>query len=168
MGDRNFRRSVFLMIEHSRSGAIGLVLNQATKTTTQELFPEWGSRTNSIPEVFVGGPVEPNSCLALGRFIGETSEPHHFIFSNVGIIDLGSDPDMLPESLTEMKIFSGYSGWSPMQLDSELAADAWFVVEADPFDVFSSNHHELWSLVLRRQKGPMAWLANYPEDPKLN
>ncbi len=55
-----------------------------------------------------------------------------------------------------------------MQLDSELAADAWFVVEADPFDVFSSNHHELWSLVLRRQKGPMAWLANYPEDPKLN
>ncbi len=168
MGDQNFKRSVVLMIEHTHDGAIGLVLNQATDTTTQEILPEWSLYANPIPEIFIGGPVEPNSCLALGRFLGEIDTGHQFIFANVGIIDLSSDPDNLPDSLSEMKIFSGYSGWGPMQLDSELAVDAWFVVDADPFDVFSSNHDELWSLVLRRQKGPMAWLANYPEDPKLN
>ncbi len=168
MGDQNFERSVVLIIDHSRSGAVGLVLNRATETTTEELLPDWFTHANPIPEIFKGGPVEPNSCLALGRFLGETSNGHHFVFANVGIIDLSSDPKMLPDAVSEVKVFSGYSGWGPMQLDSELAADAWFVVDADPFDVFSSNHHELWSIVLRRQDGPMAWLSNYPKNPKLN
>ena len=168
MGDRNFERSVVLMIEHSKSGAVGLVLNHITKTTTQEVLPDWHTYANPIPEIFRGGPVEPNSCLALGRFLGGATSNFHFVFANVGVIDLSTDPKMLPEAISEIKIFSGYSGWGPMQLDSELAADAWFVVEADPFDVFSSSHHDLWSLVLRRQEGPMAWLANYPKNPKLN
>ena len=81
MGDRNFERSVVLMIEHTNTGAVGLVLNQATKTTTQEILPEWAPYTSAIPEIFIGGPVEPNSCLALGRFVGETTEDHRFIFS---------------------------------------------------------------------------------------
>jgi len=168
MGDQNFERSVVLMIEHSRSGAVGLVLNRATEITTQEILPNWHAHADPISEIFKGGPVEPNSCLALGRFLGETSNDYHFVFANVGIIDLSSDPKTLPNAVSEIKVFSGYSGWGPMQLDSELAADAWFVVEADPFDVFSSNHHDLWSIVLRRQEGPMAWLANYPNNPKLN
>ena len=168
MGDQNFERSVVLMIDHAQHGAVGLVLNRPTQIPIAEFLPEWTSNSSLIHTIFEGGPVEPDSFLALGRFIGEANNDRHYVFANVGIIDLGTDPLVLPPTVSEIKIFSGYSGWGPMQLDSELASDAWFVVEADPFDIFSSNHQELWSMVLRRQEGPMAWLSNYPSDPRLN
>jgi putative transcriptional regulator len=71
-------------------------------------------------------------------------------------------------TIDQVRMFAGYSGWGPRQLDSELAADAWFIVDADPLDAFFSEPSNLWSAVLRRQPGPMAWLANYPIDPRMN
>ena len=55
-----------------------------------------------------------------------------------------------------------------MQLEAELAANAWFVVDVDPQDMFRVKTEDLWSMVLRRQTGTMSWLSNYPPDPRMN
>jgi putative transcriptional regulator len=67
-----------------------------------------------------------------------------------------------------LRVFVGYSGWAPGQLEDELAKGAWFVVEALPSDPFASDPSALWSDVLRRQRGRLAIFASYPEDPSVN
>jgi putative transcriptional regulator len=66
------------------------------------------------------------------------------------------------------RVFVGYAGWSPGQIEAELHEEAWIVVAAEPDDVFSDAPAELWSRVLRRQGGALALLATLPPDPSLN
>jgi putative transcriptional regulator len=66
------------------------------------------------------------------------------------------------------RVFVGYAGWSPGQIESELDEESWIVVPAEADDVFSDDPDDLWSAVLRRQGGQLALLATLPPDPSLN
>jgi len=168
MGDPNFERSVVLMLEHNASGALGLVLNRHSDAEVGEMFPAWAGLAAAPDLFFFGGPVSPESVICLGRAVGETTDDFRAAIGSVGPLDLHLDPPDLGMTIDQVRMFAGYSGWGPRQLESELAADAWFVVDADPLDAFFSEPSNLWSAVLRRQPGPMAWLANYPIDPRMN
>lgn len=168
LGDPNFERSVVLMLEHDETSALGLVLNNPTHTDVGEMLPQWAPLASRPEKFFLGGPVSPESVICLGASIGGDHETFHHVVGNVGTVDLNLSIDELGLELTHIRVFAGYSGWGPRQLEAELAVDAWFVVDADPHDAFMSDPDELWSMVLRRQKGPMAWLANYPHDPRMN
>ena len=65
-------------------------------------------------------------------------------------------------------MFAGYAGWGAGQLEEELAADAWWAIEAAEEDVFSEDPSQLWKRVLRRQGGALAITSAYPPDPSLN
>lgn len=168
LGDPNFDRSVVLMIEHDAESALGLVLTDPTETEVAEMLPQWAPLVSPPDVFFLGGPVSYESVICLGGAIGGSDESFHRVVGNVGTVDLNQGPDDYPVDLQEIRVFAGYSGWGPGQLEAELAMDAWFVVDADPHDPFMSTPQDLWSMVLARQPGPMAWLANYPIDPSLN
>ena len=78
----------------------------------------------------------------------------------------GVDPDDLPAS--RVRVFAGYSGWGPGQLEAELAEPAWIVAPAEPADVFAADPDELWRRVLRRKGGKFSLIATMPYDPTLN
>jgi putative transcriptional regulator len=67
-----------------------------------------------------------------------------------------------------MRVFSGYAGWDGGQLESEVDAGAWLVLDLLPGDPFAAEPARLWSIVLRRQGGLLAAVATYPADPSLN
>ena len=67
-----------------------------------------------------------------------------------------------------VRVFSGHAGWAPGQLEGEIEAGAWFVVDSHPDDALSSEPLELWRGVLRRQEGRVALYASFPADPALN
>jgi putative transcriptional regulator len=67
-----------------------------------------------------------------------------------------------------LRLFSGYSGWGPGQLDGELAAGVWQVVDAGPDDVLCADPGTLWRSILRRQGGRSASLGLFPDDPSVN
>lgn len=171
IGDPNFDRSVILMIEHSDEGALGVVLNNPSDTAVAEMLPDWAPLATGPSVFFFGGPVSPESVIGLGRMAPGTApadEGTQFVVGNVTTIDLHLTPDSSAGHIEQVRLFAGYSGWGPGQLDAELALDAWFVVDADDNDVFNTEPGELWSFVFARQPGPMSWLANYPIDPSLN
>jgi len=66
------------------------------------------------------------------------------------------------------RIFAGYSGWGVEQLEKEIEEGAWYVVDALPVDPFRADAADLWRLVLRRQRGPLALVSTFPADPSLN
>ena len=70
--------------------------------------------------------------------------------------------------IEQLRIFAGYAGWGPGQLEEEMELGAWWAIEAEPGDVFSDDPADLWKRVLRRQGGVLAIAAASPLDPSLN
>ena len=90
------------------------------------------------------------------------------LVGNIGTVDLARPPDEIPLALESVRVFAGYAGWGPRQLDVEVARNDWFVVDALPGDMFTSDPESLWRDVLRRQRGEIAMAANFPLDPSSN
>jgi putative transcriptional regulator len=155
-----FRRAVVLVIEHNEQGAFGLVLNRPSETTVGEAAPELGDLIGAEHVIHVGGPVAPNAVTAVGDHVnpGDSSK---LVVGTVGMVDIEQPPE-----LSRLRVFAGYAGWGPGQLDSELEVEAWIVDPVHPDDPFHQG--DLWSLALSRKGGEFALLARMPEDPSLN
>jgi putative transcriptional regulator len=170
LGDPNFDRSVVLMIEHNDDGALGVVLNRPTDLEVDAVLSEWADLAAAPPVLYMGGPVEQNGVLALGR----RRDPHAEVpgwtrvLGDVGTVDLHLEPDEVGASLDGIRFFAGYSGWGGGQLEAELDEGAWLVVPAVSDDVFAPDPDTMWRSVLRRQGGKVSMLADFPAHPSLN
>lgn len=170
MEDPNFRRSVVLVLEHAPAGAVGVVLNRPSVAPVEMVAPGWESLCAGPQVVFVGGPVQPETAICLGRMPAPESRPGaSHLFGAVGSVDLGMEPGLVAPAVSAVRVFAGYSGWGPGQLDQELEAGGWFVLRRDDSDIFSARPEGLWRQVLRRQRrSSLAILANFPERSELN
>ncbi len=167
MVDRNFSRTVVLMMEHSPEGAVGLVLNRPTEADLLDHLPGWWSVAVDPRVVFVGGPVGGGGGIGLARGVGSAPLEGWPEVLGVRAVDLGTEPGEGSPGL-EARVFTGYSGWGPGQLESELESNGWFVVDALADDVFTHQPERLWEEVLQRAGGRYAWFATYPPDPRMN
>jgi putative transcriptional regulator len=168
--DPNFERTVVLLVAHEEGGALGVVLNRATEVAVGEVLGSWGSVATEPAVVFEGGPVQPEAAICLARVRNGTADMRGFsrVEGTIGTVDLSSDPDSMRENLVEVRVFAGYAGWSPGQLEEEINSGSWLTFKALPSDAFTARPDDLWSMVLRRQGGMYAALAFYPSDPTLN
>jgi putative transcriptional regulator len=151
-----FRRSVVYVVEHSAEGSLGVVLNRPTSTPVAEVLPPWGDLVAPPETAFEGGPVQQDGALCLADSGAGA----------VDLVDLDGDPEALRGS--PLRVFVGYAGWSPGQLDDELAECAWWAVPGSVRDVFTREPWDLWARVLRRQQAALALVSTYPDDPTLN
>jgi putative transcriptional regulator len=176
IGDPNFDRTVVLLLDHGDDGALGLVLNRPTDVAVGESLPQWADLVGPPAVVFVGGPVEQAAAIGLGRPLDTpaTEDPPWSPIpsgrSGVGplvTVDLGADPGP-GAALASVRVFVGYAGWGPGQLEAELDQEAWVVARPRPDDLWGADPEDLWRVVLRRQGGTTAWLSLYPDDPSGN
>lgn len=156
-----------LVIEHSDSGALGLVLNRPSESTVGETVPQLSEITDAEEEVLVGGPVGQAAVIVLADF-EDPDEAALIAFENVGV--LGHSPEQAPlgSGLRRARIFAGHSGWGPGQLDGELERGDWILEPARYSDAFTQDPTRLWSSVLERKGGSYALVARMPADPSLN
>ncbi|MFI6759013.1 YqgE/AlgH family protein [Micromonospora sp. NPDC050417] len=168
--DPNFDRTVVLLVAHEPGGALGVVLNRATEVPVADVLGAWGSLAGEPAVLFEGGPVQPESaiCLARMRTPVRRVKGFHQVSGAVGTVDLSVDPERLGEAISGIRVFAGYSGWSPGQLEAEIESGSWFVLDALPGDAFVDRPDDLWPMVLRRQGGMMAAVAHFPPDVALN
>jgi putative transcriptional regulator len=155
-----------LVCELNEEGALGLILNRPTDLAVSEVLPMW--TVDDPPVVHVGGPVQPEVAVGLGRHRGHEPIGFSAVSGRIGLFDLATPHEVVGESLANLRVFSGYAGWGPGQLDGELMSGDWIVVDAEDGDVFGAAGDRLWSSVLRRQGGEIALLAAFGEDPNLN
>jgi len=175
LADPNFRRAVVLIVEHEAvEGTLGIVLNRPTTIGVGQVLEQWTELATDPSVVFRGGPVAPNSALALALVPGK-DEPVGWraldgapSLARLGLLDLDAPPRLLAPAIQSLRVYAGYAGWSPGQLEAEIDEGAWYVVSAEPGDVFAGDPDRLWRDVLHRQEGDLAFLATYPDDPGLN
>ena len=167
--DPNFDRTVVFVLEHGNEGTLGLVLNRPSDGRVGDAIPEWAQLAASPAVVFMGGPVSSESVIALARSDTEDERDGWVpIVPGVGTVDLARTPDAVDASVDAVRVFVGYAGWAPGQLDGELAQGAWFVVDFTLDDAFSHDPSALWQTVLRRQRGRIKMFANCPADTSTN
>lgn len=166
--DPNFRRSVVLIADHDEeTGAMGVVLSRPSETAVAEAVPVLEPLVEDGAVVHVGGPVDDLAIVVVAEF-DDPDDAAMVLFDGVGFMHGDAEPEEVAAATTRARIFVGYAGWSPGQLEAELEEESWLVLDADPSDVFAESSEDLWSTVLSRQGGPLALLARMPPDPSLN
>lgn len=165
IGDGNFDHTVVLLLEHTAEGAVGIVLNRPSSLVVSELLTGW----EDVPGVlFSGGPVSPESLIGLARhWPGCAESGWTRILGDVGSVDLSLGAEHLA-GRPGLRLFFGYAGWDATQLDGEIAAGAWFVVDPEPGDILTDEPEGLWRSVLARQPNEVSWFRNYPDDLRTN
>jgi putative transcriptional regulator len=156
-----FERTVVLVLAHAEEGAMGIVLNRPSEVDVAEAVPVLADTVGDRGTMYLGGPVSPQSVVAVAEFDdpGDAATP---LFAAVGVLD----PERLDISIQRLRVFAGYAGWGPGQLEAELEAEAWFPAPAQSDDPFRDE--DLWPVALQRKGGAYALLARMPADPSLN
>lgn len=175
LDDPNFARTVIYVVEHHDEGALGLVLNRPSGEELGDPLDRWVDVQSDPPQVFSGGPVEPDALIALARTKQPATPPDESedsylapLSDTIASADLAADPALVAANIAELRVFRGYAGWSPGQLELEIGTGSWVVVDSTESDIFTDDPDQLWRRVLRRQPGRLGWLAGAPDDLSWN
>jgi putative transcriptional regulator len=168
--DPNFMDTVVLLLDADDDGAMGVVINRPSPVPVVAVLADW-SEVVAEPEVlFRGGPVSPEGALAVALLRDEHVVPDGLrpVTEHLAIVDLDGEAEVLGELVDGVRIFAGYAGWGAGQLEDEISTGSWLTFKALPSDAFTDRPDDLWSMVLRRQGGMYAAIAQYPADPTMN
>lgn len=164
-----FQRTVVLICDHDTEGAFGLVLNRSLgKTVGEMIVADLPDRLKESP-LFLGGPVQP---AALSFLHTDNFIPDADVLPNLA---LGHSLDALMEigesfsAAKKIRLFAGYAGWSPGQLETEMKRKAWLTFPATLELIFDTPPEQLWPKILKHKGG---WrnriLAQMPDDLSSN
>ena len=168
----NFHRTVVLLLHFgTEEGALGVVLNRPNDVPVGALLPGWDDLAAPPDSVFVGGPVARDNVICVARLrpsalCGFDGCSPVLGVDGLATLDLNRSPSDMAEGVDAVRLFSGYAGWSPGQLEGELEAGGWLVLPGRLGDAFSDDPSGLWRHVLQRAGGRVAMYANAP--PKLS
>jgi putative transcriptional regulator len=166
LADPNFARSVVFITEHSDEGAMGIVLDRPSDTSVESVVPQLAEIAGGEP-IHVGGPVQPEAIVLLAEF-ADPEAAAWIVVADVGLASADVDLDELAAAVRRGRVYAGYSGWGPGQLEAEMEIDSWIVEAPLPKELFPDDPATLWSDVLARKGGQYALLARMPEDPSQN
>ena len=150
--DPNFRETVVLLIRYGPDGAIGLVINRPVELKLSTVLPDRKELERSKETLYLGGPVEPARVLLLVR----SAKPPEASMAVFGDVYLSSSQKVLqglikkPVKEERFRIYAGYAGWAPKQLESELDRGHWHVLKADPETLFDKKSSEIWQELIQR------------------
>lgn len=167
--DPSFRRAAVLLGDHGSEGAMGVVLNRPSETPVTEAAPALAPLVERDAVVHVGGPVGPEAVVVVAE-VADESLIAELLFERVGFLrgDLDLEDPAVRADVVRARVFAGYAGWTPGQLEAELETTDWLVEPALPDDLFAAPGADLWADVVRRKGGPYRLIATMPFDPTLN
>jgi len=156
--DSPFERTVILMAQHNREGALGVVINKPLEErTVASLLEAFGEDADGMGEsrvrIFLGGPVSP----AVGLVVHESAYRIPHTLDIDGKVALTTAPDVLRDigagkGPGKSLVVFGYAGWAPSQLDDEIARGDWYSVKEDPALVFDEDRAKVWTIAMARHQ----------------
>jgi len=168
LGDPNFAKTVILLVHFKESqGAVGLVVNKRTDVPISRVLHDLKEAGSRNDPVYIGGPVELNSVLALLKSTSKL-EGAEKVFGDVYLI---SNKDLLTRTLasnaeaTVFHTYIGYAGWGAGQLEHEVELGAWHIMPPDVATVFHSDPDSVWPRLIRKTETQIAWIPRIPHLP---
>ena len=138
-----FSKTVIILLHYDRTGAMGLVVNRPTEVTIEEVLPEGDALAKRADILYWGGPVQMNSLRGMIKLQDPPGEAEKVVGS-VYLVSLNDDSWDELHKASDLRVFLGYAGWAPGQLDRELTTGSWLVVDATEDRVFPADPAKLW------------------------
>lgn len=170
LSDGVFDQSVVLVLDADDTGALGVTLNRFCEYELEGALPGWAPLASFPRALFDGGPVSQEGAICLASPLRAGEEPPGWrpLFDHVGLLHLDTPLEIAKGCYQDLRIFAGYAGWGPGQLEEELRQNMWYPAPARYADVFDPDPATLWRRVLRRQGGELGLLSTWTPTPELN
>jgi putative transcriptional regulator len=170
LGDPNFAKTVILLVHYSvERGSVGLVVNRRTDVPISRVFEDFKEAKGRKEPVYIGGPVELNSVLALLKSASKPTIAER-VFGDVFLV---SDKSALKATLASsvepnaLHVYVGYAGWGPRQLEHEVELGAWHIMRPDAATVFHEDPDSVWERMIRRTETQIARIPRLPSLPRI-
>ena len=155
--DPNFAKTVVLVTQTEDASTVGVIINRPSPLRLSQLLSQEFETQNYRDPIYAGGPVMRQVIVALYRSDAVPAAAAFHILKN---IYLTMHPDniklLLAAPEAQYRLYAGFSGWVPRQLESEFMRDGWYVLPADETMVFRKSAEGLWEELVERalRRGP--------------
>jgi putative transcriptional regulator len=152
LADPNFAQSVVLVTQPERGKPFGVIINRPLAQPLGDVFPDHAALKTLKDKLYFGGPVARNALVFLVR---SPQPPPRSTPVLRGVYFTG-DGDWVDERLKQpdpmkgFRVFAGYAGWAPGQLQEEIERGDWYVLPADAATVFEKDAATIWSELVQR------------------
>ena len=151
LADPNFRETVVLVTQTADGGTVGVILNRPTRVPLRALLPGLDRHAGDGEPLYAGGPVMPNTVVAVFQSGVPPEAPAFHVLRDVY---LSMHPEnvraLLADPARRHRLFAGFAGWAPRQLQAELDRGGWYILPADADHVFLDDVGGLWEACVRR------------------
>lgn len=152
LSDPNFTRTVVLVTQIEDGGTVGVILNRPTTVKLKEFLSGEFDTSNYRDPVYLGGPVMRQALVVLYRSEARPAAAAFHVLKNV-YLTMHPDniaPLLADKNAARYRVYAGFSGWAPNQLESEFMRDGWYFLPADEATVFRADTESLWQELLER------------------
>ena len=161
--DPRFSETVVLVTRTPDLQTVGVILNRPLPLTLSQIILDESLTKNYSGPVFFGGPVMERTLVALFRSVRAPEAPAFHVLKGVY---LSMHPENVGRLLREpgsgYRIYAGFSGWAPRQLEEEIERDSWYVLPASEALLFRADTAGMWEELLERTRGKRAALYSSP------
>jgi putative transcriptional regulator len=151
LADPNFARTVVLVTQTGDSSTVGVIINRPSELKLSQFLSGEFATQNYRDPIYTGGPVMRQAIVAVYRSKTVPAAPAFHVLKN---IYLTMHPDniklLLAAPEAQYRLYAGFSGWAPRQLESEFMRDGWYVLAADEAMVFRGSADGLWEELVER------------------
>ena len=150
-----FSRSAVLLLEYSAEGALGLVINRPSHVPLAQLLPDEKALVGRSDTAWVGGPVGRGTLWVLLRGAPPSGESKPVVDGMHATNSLETLRAVLKAGTpaSELRVYVGYAGWAPRQLDDEVARGDWYIDRGDAEWIFERDADEVWPALIERNMG---------------
>lgn len=152
--DPNFSETVVLVTRGEEGNTVGVILNRPTGQRVRDIAPQFAGAQKFTQPVYAGGPVLKQVLVAL--YASDTA-PAAAAFEVLPHVYLTLHPKNIEAVLAapppNVRLYAGFSGWGPRQLETELDAGGWYVLRATEALVFRRDTSTLWSELVEQARG---------------
>lgn len=155
--DRNFSQTVVLVTQTEDGSTVGVIINRPTTLKLSEFLSDELPTGNYREPIYFGGPVMLNALVSLFRSETPPAAPAFHVLKDVYLtMHQDNIESLLKDATARYRIYAGFSGWVPRQLESEMMRNSWYFLPADEATVFRGKTDGLWEelLELAKRLGP--------------
>lgn len=147
--DPNFAKTVVLLLSDDWRGSMGVVINRPSAVRLSTVLPDLDPAGKRTDLLFIGGPVSRTEMLLLIRSPELREKTIHVVED----IYMSSSAEVLGRLMyddkSRFRVYAGYAGWGPGQLDAEMERGDWRIRAADGKAVFDTDPKRIWSMLIR-------------------
>lgn len=158
--DPSFAESVILLLHYDKESALGLMINRRTTVPIARVLRDFNGLAQRSDVIYLGGPVERASAMALLR-AGAKPDGATAVTGRVYLLIARPALEKalaVAKNSGDLRVYAGYCGWGPGQLDVETRLGGWFIFNRGAELAFDGNPDTIWSRLIAETEAGVAML----------